>query len=115
MNTRITLSAAAASFAIALSLGLPTAASADDFADAYPAFTEARAAQQASPAQIQAQARAQGVAATADTLQRSPKARISTDESRAMLGEDSGSFWLTQQAAQPRSASTLAQVDAGKR
>lgn len=109
--------------ALALTLGFATAASAGDFDYGHPdqdllKLTRPAAtavAAPATPAQQAAQQAAQQVAATAATLQRKPGASVSTEESRAMVGEDSGSFWLSQQAAQPRTAPAVARLEAGSR
>jgi len=106
MNTITTLKTLATSLALALSLG--TAAHAGDFEDAYPGFAEQ--ANQTTPAQ----AAAQRVEVTAAALKRSPSGSVSTEESRAMLGEDSGSFWITQHDAATK-ASTVARADVLKR
>lgn len=84
--------------ALSLSLGLATvatAASAGDFEDAYPAFAEAQAQQQQLAA-------GQRVVIQAPRPKRNPLESVSTEASRALLGEDSGSFWMARQEAQPR-------------
>lgn len=102
--------------ALALTLGFATAASAGDFDFGHPDQDLLKLARPAAAAPATpAQQAAQQVAATAATLQRKPGASVSTEESRAMLGEDSGSFWLSQQAAQPRTAPAVARLEAGSR
>lgn len=108
----ITLNDIASSVTLALTLGLAgIAAQANDFKDAYPAFAEARA-------QALAQAAGQRVVIQAPRPAHgpkdSPKDSVSTEASRAMLGEDSGSFWLAQQPAQAQ-PTTLARADAIQR
>lgn len=105
----ITLNDIASTVTLALTLGLAAAAAAqaNDFEDAYPAFAEARA-------QALAQAAGQRVVIQAPRPARSPKDSVSTEASRAMLGEDSGSFWMAQQQARPQ-ATTLARADAIQR
>ncbi len=90
--------------ALALTLGLATAAHAGDFEDAYPAFAEAQAQNQ-----TQMQAAGQRVVISAPRSLPGAATSVSTEESRAQLGEDSGSFWMAQQWAAPR-ATTLARA-----
>ena len=106
-------------FALALTLGLATSASAGDFDFGHPDQDLLKVAKPAAkPAAIQPtaeQAAAQRVAAAAAMLKRDARGGVSTEESRAMVGEDSGSFWLSQQAAHPRSAAAVARLEAGMR
>jgi hypothetical protein len=104
MKTTTTLNALAASVTLALTLGLAGAAHAGDFEDAYPAFAEAQA-------QKQQQATGLRVVIQAPRPRRNPLESVSTDESRAQMGEDSGSFWLAQQQAKP-ATTTLARAAA---
>jgi len=62
-----------------------------------------------------AQAAAQRVAVAAEALKRSPRDIVSTKESRAMVAEDSGSFWLTQQGVHPGASGAVAIAGAGLR
>jgi hypothetical protein len=100
MKTTITLNAIASSVTLALTLGLASAAHAGDFEDNYPAFAEAQAQQQAA---------GQRVVISAPRPARNSADSVSTEESRAMLGEDSGAFWMAQQQAKP-AATTLARA-----
>lgn len=100
-------SSAAANAAIALALGLSLspAAYAGDFDDGYPLFSNTQAQQQPAP---------QGIVITAAKPPRAADGRVSTEESRAMLREDSGSFWMTQhQARKPNT--TVARADTIRR
>jgi hypothetical protein len=115
MKTTITLNAFASSVTLALSLGLATAAQAGDFDFGHPELDQQKAAKPLAAPVTPPQAAAQRVAADAALLKREPRSSVSTEESRAMLGEDSGSFWLSQQMTQPRSASAVARLEAGKR
>lgn len=102
-------------FALALTLGLATSASAGDFDFGHPDQDLLKAAKPAASQPTAEQAAAQRVAAAAATLKRDARGGVSTEESRAMVGEDSGSFWLSQQAAHPRSAAAVARLEAGMR
>ena len=103
------------SVALALSLTVALAATvrAGDFDAAHPDLKAmgSLSAAAATPAQ----AAAQRVAVAAEALKRSPRDTVSTEESRAMVAEDSGSFWMTQLAAQPRSSGAVAKAGASVR
>ncbi len=105
MKTTNALNAFASSVTLALSLGLATAAHAGDFEDAYPAFAEAQA---------QKHAAGQRIVVSAPRPVRSPRESVSTEESRALVAEDSGSFWMAQQQAKP-GATTMARAAAIQR
>jgi hypothetical protein len=101
--------------ALALTLGLATAAQAGDFDFGHPELGQPQAPKTAAAPVTAPQAAAQRVASDAAQLRREPRGSVTTEESRAMLGEDSGSFWLSQQMSQPRSALALARLEAEKR
>lgn len=102
MKSTTTLTAV--TLALTVSLGM-SAAHAGDFDDNYPLFAEAQTAEKDAP---------QRIVITAAKPQRGADGRVSTEESRAMLGEDSGSFWMTQQLAR-QSATRMALANNIKR
>ncbi len=115
MKTTTALNAFASAAALALTMGLSTAAQAGDFDYGHPELNPQtqRQADTAAPAAQQVQITAQA-ARRSPQADRSVRGSVSTEESRAMLGEDSGSFWMAQQSAQPN-ATQLARVDTVKR
>jgi uncharacterized membrane protein len=111
MKTSTTLKAVATAMTLVMTMGLSVAAHAGDFDDNYPLFEAGQQAQKATPDQ----AAARRVAATAATVKPQPGQRVSSEASRALAREDSGSFWMTQHPAHPRSAAAVARLESGTR
>lgn len=104
--------------ALALTLGFATAASAGDFDFGHPDQDVLQTAAPAATSPTPERAAAKRVAVAAAMLKRDARGRVSTEETRAMVGEDSGSFWLSQHLAHPaqlRTAPALARLEAGPR
>ncbi len=101
--------------ALALTLGFAAAAHAGDFDFGHPDQDLLKLDRTAATPATPEQAAAKKVAAVASTLKRDARGSVSTGESRAMMGEDSGSFWLGQQMSQPTPGPAVARLEAGKR
>jgi len=101
--------------ALGLTVALAGAAQAGDFDDAHPDLKAMQLGSPSAAAATPSQAAAQRVVVAAEALKRGPRDRVSTEESRAMVGEDSGSFWMTQQGAQPGASGAVAKAGADVR
>jgi len=101
--------------ALSLTVALAGTAHAGDFDDAHPDLKAMQLGGPSAAAATPAQAAAQRVVVAAEALKRGPRDTVSTEESRAMVAEDSGSFWMTQLAAQPRFSGAVAKAGASVR